>query len=646
MIFSYCLGIGISTALCSSSENEIVFTKWTGNTYINEVFYLYAPGTTTLLYTSPSTTANKQVTRTICVPKTTFDTYDLKWSTYVWNHDSLVEFRGIYNQIVYKAPYDGSVISLVFYSPIKKNDQWFVMSTRVPQWTTLNWVQGDAVVKNADDIADYVSDNWIYVRKVISLPPSEVAAYEITVKYKHGVVVYVNGFEVMRDNLPNGLISANTFNTASYPTYSYHGATRNAGELGVNTAVVAIEIHADETISTFDAYMTLYGSTWPKGSSTKIYYYPVNETRLYGTYTYDICTDYNHRSVLYSDTLETGMYFEYDIGMGQCNGFMYYVTSDYGKLTKVDMQGLALVSNEWLSIMDRSINSAYDDENVFASYLYMDNYRYVRIYLEEASSLPVGFNEIRPILYMSTFERTTPDVTDKFYEFTTSQNVQEILQDSNYFKCDQLSATPIGLSLSTTCVLSGKTSAIGSHTVNMVAFDMFGPRDFTVYISIVPGSGDDSLEYDESYKTTPIVFTVIFCVCVAIAAIVASVIILKNGVIIKEMHISKETHIPKKTEVIVETANETKSKPQVVEMAPMNYSMVSPSLTSSSPSYVSAGIGYLNGTAILIDEQGVPLVDQFGQYIPYQQGLSYLTPTVSPYVLSRSQVYNGPVSYV
>lgn len=635
MTFFYCLGIGISTAVCSSSENEIVFTKWTGHSYVNEIFYLYAPGTTTLLYTSPSSSANKYFTRTVCVPKTAFDTYDLKWSTSSWHHDSLVEFRGIYNQIVYKAPYDGSVISLVFYSPIKKNDEWFVMKSRVPQWTTLDWVQGDAVLKNADDIANYVSNYWIYVRKVISLPSTVTTAYEITVKYKHGVVAYVNGFEVMRDNLPSGLITGTTVNTASYPTYSYRGATRNGGELGLNTAVVAIEIHGDENISTFDAYMTLYGSSWPKGSSTKVYYYPVNETLLYSTYAYDICTDYNFYSSLYSDTLETGMYFEYDIGMGQCNGFMYYVSSQYGKITKVDVQGLALVTNKWLSIMDRSVNTVHDEENALASSLYMDNYRYVRIYIEEASALPVGFSELRPIIYCATFERTTPDVTDKFYEFTTSQSIQEMVQDTNYFTCDQLSPTPIGLSLSTTCVLTGKTSAVGSYTVSMVAFDMFGPRDFTMYLSIIPGSDDeDSILYDDSYKTTPIVFTVIFCICVTVAAVVASFIILKNGVVVKEMH------VPKKKVITEEPTKETNSKPQVVEMAPLSNSMVSPSLSSSTTSYVNTRIGYLNGTAILINEQGTPLVDQFGNYVPYQPGLSYLTSTVSPYVLSKSQAYN------
>ena len=97
--------------------------------FISEVFYLYQPNTDILLYTSPATSSVSTVTHTVCIPKTTYDTYDLKFSSPAWHYNSNVFFKGSYNQHLYASPWTSVTINLVLYTPIKKNSDWTVCLT-------------------------------------------------------------------------------------------------------------------------------------------------------------------------------------------------------------------------------------------------------------------------------------------------------------------------------------------------------------------------------------------------------------------------------------------------------------------------------------------------------------------------------------
>lgn len=58
-----------------------------------------------------------------------------------------------------------------------------------------------------------------------------MASYELSMFYKHGVVAYVNGREVVRDNMPSGSIQSSTYATMMYETESYHSFIRPGNEV-------------------------------------------------------------------------------------------------------------------------------------------------------------------------------------------------------------------------------------------------------------------------------------------------------------------------------------------------------------------------------------------------------------------------------
>ena len=47
--------------------------------------------------------------------------------------------------------------------------------------------------------------------------------YSYGMKYQYGIVAYLNGIEVYRDNMPDGQPSACTLTSDSYSSCDYHG---------------------------------------------------------------------------------------------------------------------------------------------------------------------------------------------------------------------------------------------------------------------------------------------------------------------------------------------------------------------------------------------------------------------------------------
>ena len=481
-----------------------------------------------MLYTSPVVPSNSSATRTVCIPKTTYDTYDLKFSSPEWHHDSNVFFKGSYGQHLYASPWDAVTFNLILYTPIKKNSDWIVCLTgRSSHWTDLDWSSTGGVEKPADEIAGYVNYMRIFVRKVIEIPSILQTAYEIRIKYKDGIVIYVNGAEAFRDNMKNGVIKQDALPTNTYTTYDYRGTIRTASELGTGSCVIAVELHGSERITSFDGWLSLYGSSWGKTDEYRVYYYPVNETLIFGEVGYDIPCDFNHYSTLYTSELMSGLYFDFDIGNGQCNGFMYYVGADWGKMKDVQVKGYLKRTNEWLPILERSLTVQSDEENAYGGLLYMNSIQKLRIYINSVERFPVGWSEIRPILIDLQIGRDTPDVHDVLLEYKTNEIVQEIVYNSYYFMCDNLSAFPKGLTITDKCILVGQPTEIGSYQINLIVTDFYGPRYSTVFISISEGEPVNDNIYDTSYTTGSKVLATILIIIVIILMIVGIFFVLK-----------------------------------------------------------------------------------------------------------------------
>ena len=171
-------------------------------------------------------------------------------------------------QLIGKLPYPTTTSF-----PIKKGDNWLFHDQGIDlgtTWTNLNyedkgWANGPALLGYTDPVSTIVSfgdDNnnkYItnYFRKRFNV--KDVTAISDTLKLSimkdDGAVVYINGKEVVRTNMPEGVISFNTFakSSAAEGVYETYMISKSALVNGEN--VIAVEVHQNEINSsdlTFD----------------------------------------------------------------------------------------------------------------------------------------------------------------------------------------------------------------------------------------------------------------------------------------------------------------------------------------------------------------------------------------------------------
>lgn len=193
-----------------------------------------------------------------------FDSFGDSWTSGAW-----LEIRGLYNNVFFKGYLTDSSTesySLSLYFPIKMYDQWKMTSgTMTPGWTGVSFNDQGWTTVTLGSVTTPASGTQ-YFRKAFT-GISSMAAYELALQYRMGIVFYINGVELFRDNMPDGEVQASTLAIGSYPTLEYRKFLRSGSEVAATSSVLAVEIHflvAGESIVDFDAWMALYASTTPE----------------------------------------------------------------------------------------------------------------------------------------------------------------------------------------------------------------------------------------------------------------------------------------------------------------------------------------------------------------------------------------------
>ena len=104
----------------------------------------------------------------------------------------------------------------------------------------------------------------MYLRKHLQWSQSSVA-FRLCLHYKHGVIVFINGVEVLRDNLPTGPVITTTLATGSYNHYTDHMFVRSIEVIGRASFLLEVELHWPELSNKsryvlFDAWLEELGN--------------------------------------------------------------------------------------------------------------------------------------------------------------------------------------------------------------------------------------------------------------------------------------------------------------------------------------------------------------------------------------------------
>jgi len=100
----------------------------------------------------------------------------------------------------------------------------------------------------------------MYFKRTFIAP--SVVAYEASLQYPRGIVVYINGKEGFRDNIPSGDITSSTTFTDSYvdTTNNYHSIIRPANEIKSSPNIISVILFlgASDNSIRFDAWLAAY----------------------------------------------------------------------------------------------------------------------------------------------------------------------------------------------------------------------------------------------------------------------------------------------------------------------------------------------------------------------------------------------------
>ena len=291
-MFKYCLLVFVLLVVifpcfsisCDSTKVYLNVTKQSKSWASEESYEIWGNGVR--LVQSPSLTNNELQAFEYCINATSNNQYTLKMKDSYgdsWAAGSWISIEGIYGNRVYKGFLTHvhlEELPISLYYGIMKNAEWRLTSGSVSgTWLEYDYADSSWSQVTLGSVTEPVSGTQ-YFRKTFS-GLANMAAYELSMNYRYAIVSYMNGNEVCRDNMPDGVITSSTLGTNSYPNVEYHSFIRPGAEVANTQSILAVEIHfltfAGQQSVDFDAFLAIHDSS-AKFGEKNCYVYPYDVT--------------------------------------------------------------------------------------------------------------------------------------------------------------------------------------------------------------------------------------------------------------------------------------------------------------------------------------------------------------------------------
>lgn len=340
-----------------------------------------------------------------------------------------------------------------------------VKTTPTSTWTSYSYNDNSWDDYNGND---YVyKEGTVYVRQKFT-GLSNMAAYELTFYQQYGLIIYINGNEIYRNNMPEGSVTANTPCNGHYEFLYHHSVIRNGLEIEGDECVVAMEYHYEDNTSSH---------TFRIGGFLSPYAADVGEDCYQSYETFSVTSssskeesDANSPSKIFDldpstswieDTTSKWVQITWSRWIPQINGF-YINTYGARNLHPTDFTLLGGITEYQTSLTtivakkdveyDLSSQTTY-----FNLVLNTQTYKKIRMQITKTGDSSLRFNE----LGLLTCRYSVPDkleLTESKVDaiaFTTEVKIAPIYD--GFTSCSVSPTLPSGLSISsTTCIISGR----------------------------------------------------------------------------------------------------------------------------------------------------------------------------------------------
>ena len=430
-------------------------------------FEIYSNGVK--IYTSPAFVDDELRVTELCLTGSTNNQYQLKLlDSYgdSWTDGSYLMFEGINGNTVYKGYLTdkrSEEYTLSLYYGANKNDQWKMTSGSISgEWTQYSFPESGWSQVTLGSVTTPVSGTQSFRKQFVGL--TNMAAYELGMNYRYGVVAYINGAEVYRDNMPEGPVTSSTPASGSYPLLDYRSVIRPGFEVANSQSVIAIELHftasASQTTVDFDAYLSLLAAST---STDNCFVYPYNTTlTMTGTSDASMMFNYNKFDVfsISSGDLPAIIDFSFDGAKPFINGIRVFPYT-YMSTTATTFQwegSSSMIGGTWTTIISATnlqyesetykLVSGYFNSGLFASYRMK--------MIGSPSAYSAAFVEAQPVICGSSAPTSIEFSQATYQYYAKYDNIKIAPIVSEFVNCQISPAVSEGLSFdSASCTLTG-----------------------------------------------------------------------------------------------------------------------------------------------------------------------------------------------
>ena len=488
------------------------FIKNSGSSYANEESFEVYDGST-LLYTSPTFANNEERTIEECLTSSTNNQYTLRLiDSYgdCWYSKSYLRVYGQYGNAVFKnfmTASDEETYQISLYYGIYENDQWKMATGSVTgSWTEYNFAEGSGWSQETlGYVSGSVSGTQYFRKQFTGL--ANMAAYDVRLYYKAGVVAYINGAEVYRDNMDPGTVTSDTPASGQHSTIAYRGFIRPGAEVNSTQSILAVELHftqeQPQTYVDFNAYLAILA---PSALDTTCFIYaePITITATSGTNPTNIL-DFSKTTYvyLYSSTLPSTVTYTLSGPRPYFNAVRVWpYTSPSNAPSTFTFEG-SNDGQDWTNVVDiegaRYENSVYQ---TFYGYFHSSLFSNYRAYIVSSSSSYVYAYEMQPLICSNVLPTTVAFSPNTYTYYAYYEEVYIRPEVTEFTSCTAQNL-PEGLSIdSTTCVITGYGANVASGVVVTVSSVVQGTTytgTFTITFEDCPHTFISVLR---TYKTT------------------------------------------------------------------------------------------------------------------------------------------------
>ena len=472
---------------CAVDQHHVYITK-TSKTYSDEEeVHILGVGVTTLMFRNFR--PNQVQVLDGCIEKTLNDQYTLVLRDSIsdsWDEGSMVDVRNDYGVSVFNGRMTATFqesIPLSLYAPITPLTAW-QFSLNAPQ---ADWTEVSAIVDGWDE---YIKGNWTesasgtqYFRTSVRVM-TNLAAYDLRVRYISGVIIYVNGIEVYRDNMADGLVDATTLATNSYNSEVVRGVVRSGMDLLNPTAVIAVELHFTSNESrevTFEAILSQMASASVNSNCYMLSEYSV--TSPHGS-TSDL-TDMNMNTVFSTTSDLMSVSYSWSDLRVIVNGWKFGVGSDTTIAPTSFMWSGSMSSGSEMTEVGSISMSGYNAKTYYTTDSVSSDatYGYYTIQMGSSGS-SIGLSGLYPMI-CSQMVPSSIEYPKNSYSIMRGVEVVSIVPGvSGFVNCSSTPVLPDGLRLSSDCRIEGTSFVTGTNEYTVSGWIMEQIVSSVISISI------------------------------------------------------------------------------------------------------------------------------------------------------------------